>query len=71
MSDEPTGVMFTSTATAPAAIPKTFCGFGDQPRLLAHSIIARPRQHSPTDTYMMTLRAGHASCGAPRSRATR
>ncbi len=70
MSPEPTGVMFTRTATAPAAVQKTFRGLGDQPRLLAQSIMARPRQHSVIDTYMITLAARSGRCRAPRSRAT-
>src|SRR5579863_3481516 len=70
MSPEPTGVMFTSTATAPAAVQKTLRGLGDQPRLLAHSIMARPRQHSAIETYMIRLAARSGRCGAPRSRAT-
>src|ERR1051326_4616601 len=65
MSAEPTGVMFTSTATAPAAIAKTFFGLGDQPWLLAHSIIARPRAHSPMDTYMITLAGSSPRRGKP------
>src|ERR1700759_4503007 len=70
MSEDPTGVMFTTTATTPAAVQKTFRGFGDQPRLLAHSIMARPRQHSVIDTYMTRLPTRSDRCGAPRSRAT-
>src|SRR4030088_1759200 len=62
--------MFTRTATAPAAVQKTFRGLGDQPRLLAQSIMARPRQHSVIDTYMMTVAAKSFGCRAPRSRAT-
>src|SRR3954454_20026355 len=65
MSAEPTGVMFTSTATAPAATAKTFFGLGAQPWLLAHSIIARPRPHSPMDTYMMTLAGSSPRRGKP------
>src|SRR5215467_13856919 len=57
--------MFTSTATAPAAVQKTRRGLGDQPRLLAHSIMARPRQHSPTDAYMMRFATMSGKCGAP------
>src|ERR1700761_5276419 len=70
MSPDPTGVMFTRTATAPAAVQKTLRGFGDQPRLLAHSIMARPRQHSVIETYMTRLPTRLDRCGAPRSRAT-
>ena len=70
MSDEPTGVMFTRTATAPAAVQKTFRGLGDQPRLLAHSIMARPRQHSVIEAYMIRLATRLGRCGAPRSRAS-
>src|ERR1700749_1782372 len=70
MSPGPTGVMFTRTATAPAAVQKTLRGLGDQPRLLAQSIMARPRQHRVIDTYMITLAARLFRCRAPRSRAT-
>ena len=63
-------MMFTSTATAPAATAKTRRGFGDQPRLLAQSIIASPRQHSPIETYMMRSATASGRCGAPRSLAT-
>src|SRR6478672_13688121 len=69
MSDDPTGVMFTSTATAPAATAKTLRGLGDQPRLLAHSSMARPRQHSVTDAYMIRLATRSGRCGAPWFRA--
>src|ERR1700742_2596545 len=62
--------MFTRTATAPAAVRKTLRGFGDQPRLLAHSIMARPRQHTVIETYMIRLAARSGRCGAPRFRAT-
>src|SRR5215472_8805189 len=57
--------MFTRTATAPAAVQKTRRGLGDQPRLLAHSIMARPRTHSPTDAYMMRFATMSGRCGAP------
>src|SRR3984957_10566556 len=70
MSPEPTGVVFTRTATAAAAVQKTWRGLGDQPRLLAQSIMARPRQHRVIDTYMITLAARLFRCRAPRSRAT-
>src|ERR1700748_3258845 len=70
MSDDPTGVMFTRTATAPAAAQKTFRGLGDQPRLLAHNIMARPRQHSKIEPYMTRLPTRTDRCGAPRFRAT-
>src|SRR5450756_1827559 len=70
MSEDPTGVMLTTTATAPAAARKTRRGFGDQPRLLAHSIMASPRQQSAIDAYMMRLAIGLGRCGVPRSRAT-
>src|ERR1700738_1226284 len=69
MSPEPTGVMFTRTATAPAAVQKTLRGLGDQPRLLAQSIMARPRQQSVMETYMITLAATSGRCRAPRFRA--
>src|ERR1700722_4857081 len=62
--------MFTRTATAPAAVQKTLRGLGDQPRLLAHSIMARPRQHSVIEMYMMRLAARSGRCRAPRFRAT-
>ncbi len=62
--------MFTSTATATAAVRKILRGLGDQPRLLAHSIIARPRQHSVIEVYMIRLAARSGRCGAPRFRAT-
>src|ERR1700756_5798590 len=62
--------MFTSTATAPAAVQKTFRGLGDQPRLLAHSIMASPRQHSVIEVYMIRLAARSGRCRAPRLRAT-
>src|SRR5215475_6791408 len=55
--------MFTRTATAPAAVQKTRRGLGDQPRLLAHSIMARPRTHSPTDAYMMRFATMSGRCG--------
>src|ERR1700761_7577814 len=70
MSPDPTGVMFTRTATAPVAVQKILRGFGDQPRLLAHSIMASPRQHSAIDTYMMRSATASGRCGAPRSLAT-
>ena len=62
--------MFTSTAIPAAAVQKTLRGFGDQPRLLAHSIIARPRAHKATEKYMMKLATRSGRCGAPRFRAT-
>src|ERR1700678_283486 len=62
--------MFTRTATAPAATAKTRRGLGDQPRLLAQSIIASPRQHSPIETYMTLSAITSGRCGAPRSLAT-
>src|SRR5580693_7617775 len=62
--------MLTSTATAATAVQKTFRGLGDQPRLLAHSIIARPRQHSAIEGYMIRLATRTDRCGVPRLRAT-
>src|SRR5215469_13452924 len=62
--------MFTSTAIAPAAVQNTFRGLGDQPRLLAHSIIARPRQHSPIEAYMVRFATMSGRCGAPAFLAT-
>src|SRR5579862_7525489 len=70
MSAEPTGVMLTSTARAAADTAKTLYGLGDQPRwLLAHSIIAKPRQHSPIEVYMMALDGSLPRCGMPIWRA--
>src|ERR1700751_2714011 len=62
--------MFTTTATAPAAVQKTFRGLGDQPRLLAQSMMARPRTHSTIETYMLTVVTSLGSVGPPRLRAT-
>ena len=55
--------MLTSTATTAAADQKTRRGFGCQPRLLAHSIPARPTQHSVMAGYMMKLVAKAESAG--------
>src|SRR5258708_13381099 len=65
MSAEPTGVMLTSPPTTAADVQNTFFGFGDQPWLLAHSIIAKPRAHSPVDTYMMMLAGSSPRLGKP------
>src|ERR1700678_2039470 len=62
--------MLTSTAMAPTAVQKTRRGFGDQPPLLAHSIIASPRQHNPIETYMTLSAITSGRCGAPRFLAT-
>src|SRR5215472_18396320 len=63
MSAEPTGEMFTSTAMAAVAVQRTLRGLGDQPWLLAQSIIASPRPHSPMDGYMMALDGSFPRCG--------
>ena len=47
--------MFTTTATTAAPQPNTHRGSGCQPRLLAHSIPARPRAHSVIAVYIMRL----------------
>src|SRR5579872_12852 len=67
-SELPTGVMFTTTATTATADQKTRRGFGCQPRLLAHSIPARPRQQNVIAGYMMKLVTVPESTGAPRRR---
>ena len=68
-SELPTGVMFTTTATTAAADQKTRRGSGCQPRLLAHSIPARPRQQNVMAGYMMALVTSADSTGAPSRRA--
>src|SRR5579859_3983151 len=67
-SELPTGVMFTTTATTATADQKTRRGFGCQPRLLAHSIPARPRQQNVMAGYMMTLVTAPDKTGAPSRR---
>src|SRR5580693_1174054 len=61
--------MFTRTATVAAAAANALRGLGFQPWLLAHSIIARPRQHKLIDRYMMTSATSSGRCAVPRLRA--
>src|SRR3984885_4529764 len=68
-AEQPTGVMFTTTATAPTADQKTRRGFGCQPWLLAHSIPARPRQQNVIAGYMMALVTPADRPGKPSRRA--
>src|ERR1700744_606933 len=61
--------MLTRTATVAAAGANTLRGLGDHPWLLAHSIMARPRQHKMIDTYMRAPATTSGRCGVPRLRA--
>jgi hypothetical protein len=69
-SELPTGVTFTTTATTAAADQKTRRGSGCQPRLLAHSIPARPRQQNVMAGYTMALVTSAESTGASSRRAS-
>ena len=57
--------MHTTTATTTTAIQNTRRGAGCQPRLLAHSIPARPSAHSVMPPYIKTLITSLERTGAP------